>query len=108
MAFTTLGSARVDTSPSSLSALTAILRRMRRMILPLRVFGRPAARTSMPAAEQAPRIRLLSECENWPQLGFCTRASRTPCAQRNSLRCEGRDTEMAHCSCTAAGQIHAL
>ena len=44
MACTTLGSARVDTSPSSLSALTAILRRMRRMILPLRVLGRPAAR----------------------------------------------------------------
>ena len=42
MAGTTLGSARVDTSPSSLSALTAILRRMRRMILPLRVLGRPA------------------------------------------------------------------
>ena len=36
------GSARVDVSPSSSSFLTAILRRMRLMILPDRVFGSPA------------------------------------------------------------------
>ncbi len=44
---TTEGSARVDTSPSSLSCLEAILRSTRRMILPERVLGRPAWRIHM-------------------------------------------------------------
>ena len=38
---TTAGSARVDVSPSEPKSSSAILRRMRRMILPERVFGRP-------------------------------------------------------------------
>ena len=46
MACTTPGSARVDVSPSSLSFLTAILRRMRLMILPDLVFGSPEHSTS--------------------------------------------------------------
>ena len=41
MPCTMLGSASVDVSPSSSSFLTAILRRMRRMILPDLVLGRP-------------------------------------------------------------------
>ena len=40
---TTPGSARVLVSPRPSVSLAAILRRMRRMILPLRVFGRPGA-----------------------------------------------------------------
>jgi pyruvate/2-oxoglutarate dehydrogenase complex dihydrolipoamide dehydrogenase (E3) component len=40
---TTAGSARVDVSPSWSASLAAILRRMRRMILPERVLGRPGA-----------------------------------------------------------------
>ena len=40
---TTLGSARVVTSPSASCSFAAILRKMRRMILPERVFGRPGA-----------------------------------------------------------------
>ena len=40
---TTDGSARVEVSPSWSGAFSAILRRMRRMILPERVFGRPGA-----------------------------------------------------------------
>src|SRR3989344_2300447 len=40
---TTVGSARVEVSPMFSSSLQAILRRMRRMILPERVFGRPGA-----------------------------------------------------------------
>jgi hypothetical protein len=40
---TTDGSARVEVSPSWSGAFSAILRRMRRMILPLRVFGSPGA-----------------------------------------------------------------
>ena len=46
MACTTPGSARVDVSPSSSSFLTAILRRMRLMILPDRVFGSPEHSTT--------------------------------------------------------------
>ena len=41
---TTLGSASVEVSPRLLTSPSAILRRMRRMILPLRVFGRPGAK----------------------------------------------------------------
>ena len=40
---TTLGSARVEVSPRLPNSLSAILRRMRRMIFPDRVFGRPGA-----------------------------------------------------------------
>jgi hypothetical protein len=40
---TTLGSARVEVSPRLPNSLSAILRRMRRMIFPERVFGRPGA-----------------------------------------------------------------
>ena len=40
---TTDGSASVDMSPSWSTSFAAILRRMRRMILPERVFGRPGA-----------------------------------------------------------------
>ena len=40
---TTLGSASVLVSPRLSSSLVATLRRMRRMILPDRVFGRPGA-----------------------------------------------------------------
>src|SRR3954452_9248109 len=40
---TTVGSASVDVSPSAPNSFSAILRRMRRMILPERVFGRPGA-----------------------------------------------------------------
>jgi|GEM_PF-3554735 len=40
---TTPGSASVDVSPRLLCSLAAILRRMRRMILPERVFGRAGA-----------------------------------------------------------------
>jgi hypothetical protein len=40
---TTAGSARVDVSPSAPKSSSAILRRMRRMILPERVLGRPGA-----------------------------------------------------------------
>src|SRR6202046_1764593 len=40
---TTAGSARVDVSPRPSVSLAAILRRMRRMILPLRVFGSAGA-----------------------------------------------------------------
>ena len=40
---TTSGSASVLVSPSWSGASSAILRRMRRMILPLRVFGKPGA-----------------------------------------------------------------
>ena len=40
---TTSGSASVEMSPSWSCSLAAILRRMRRMILPERVFGRPGA-----------------------------------------------------------------
>jgi len=39
----TPGSASVEVSPRPSVSLAAILRRMRRMILPLRVFGRPGA-----------------------------------------------------------------
>src|SRR5262249_41195849 len=39
----TVGSARVETSPSGSCSLAAILRRILRMILPLRVFGRLGA-----------------------------------------------------------------
>ena len=42
-ASTTEGSARVEVSPRELSSLAAILRSTRRMILPERVLGRPAA-----------------------------------------------------------------
>jgi hypothetical protein len=42
-ASTTCGSARVDVSPIWSTAFSAILRKMRRMILPERVFGRPGA-----------------------------------------------------------------
>ena len=40
---TTLGSASVEMSPSASCSLAAILRRIRRMILPERVFGSPGA-----------------------------------------------------------------
>ena len=40
---TTPGSARVEVSPRLPNSLSAILRRMRRMIFPERVFGRPGA-----------------------------------------------------------------
>src|SRR3954451_2259847 len=40
---TTLGSARVEVSPRLPNSFSAILRRMRRMILPERVLGRPGA-----------------------------------------------------------------
>ena len=40
---TTDGSARVEVSPRAPKSFSAILRRMRRMILPERVFGRPGA-----------------------------------------------------------------
>ena len=40
---TTAGSARVEVSPSAPKSFSAILRRMRRMILPDRVLGRPGA-----------------------------------------------------------------
>ena len=40
---TTVGSASVEVSPSASISLAAILRRMRRMILPDRVFGSPGA-----------------------------------------------------------------
>src|ERR1019366_117874 len=40
---TTEGSARVEISPRLLMSPSAILRRMRRMILPERVLGRPGA-----------------------------------------------------------------
>ncbi len=40
---TTPGSASVEMSPSASCSLAAILRRMRRMILPERVFGSPGA-----------------------------------------------------------------
>src|SRR4029079_18705609 len=40
---TTAGSASVEVSPRLLGTSSAILRRMRRMILPERVFGRPGA-----------------------------------------------------------------
>src|ERR1017187_7078031 len=42
-ASTTCGSARVDVSPIWSTAFSAILRKMRRMILPERVLGRPVA-----------------------------------------------------------------
>gem|GEM_PF-4108729 len=42
-ASTTDGSARVEVSPSWSGAFSAILRKIRRMILPLRVFGSPDA-----------------------------------------------------------------
>ena len=42
MPSTTIGSARVLTSPSSSDSLAAILRRIRRMILPDRVHGKPS------------------------------------------------------------------
>src|SRR5437868_6076031 len=40
---TTLGSARVEVSPRLSSSLQAILRKIRRMILPERVFGKAGA-----------------------------------------------------------------
>jgi len=40
---TTVGSANVEVSPNVLISLAAILRKIRRMILPERVFGRPGA-----------------------------------------------------------------
>src|SRR6185312_15591953 len=40
---TTPGSAKVDVSPRLSVSFAAILRRIRRMILPLRVFGSPGA-----------------------------------------------------------------
>ena len=40
---TTVGSASVEVSPSVPNSPSAILRRIRRMILPERVFGRPGA-----------------------------------------------------------------
>jgi hypothetical protein len=40
---TTTGSAKVDVSPNSSSCPPAIFRKMRRIILPLRVLGRPGA-----------------------------------------------------------------
>ena len=40
---TTAGSARVDVSPREVKSFSPILRKMRRMILPERVFGRPGA-----------------------------------------------------------------
>ena len=40
---TTSGSASVEVSPKLSVSFAAILRRIRRMILPLRVFGRPGA-----------------------------------------------------------------
>src|SRR5947199_76777 len=40
---TTAGSANVEVSPSAPTSSSAILRRMRRMIFPERVFGRPGA-----------------------------------------------------------------
>ena len=43
---TTLGSARVDVSPRLDTSFSAILRRILRMILPERVFGRPGAHCS--------------------------------------------------------------
>ena len=39
----TLGSAKVETSPNESSSLDAILRKIRLMILPLRVFGKAGA-----------------------------------------------------------------
>jgi len=43
---TTPGSASVDVSPSAPNSPSAILRRMRRMILPERVYGSPGANFS--------------------------------------------------------------
>src|SRR3546814_2163042 len=43
---TRLGSASVDVSPSDPKSFSAILRKIRRMILPERVLGRPGVRRS--------------------------------------------------------------
>jgi hypothetical protein len=48
------GSAKVDVSPSWSNSPEAILRRMRRMILPLRVFGSPGAQWMTSGAANAP------------------------------------------------------
>src|SRR5882757_4030545 len=51
---TTAGSARVLVSPRLDTSPSAILRRMRRMILPLRVLGRPGANCSLSGAAIGP------------------------------------------------------
>jgi hypothetical protein len=62
---TTPGSASVDTSPSEPSSFSATLRRMRRMILPERVLGRPGANWIRSGEAMAP-ISFLTHCLSSP------------------------------------------
>ena len=51
---TRLGSASVEVSPRLPNSFSAILRRIRRMILPLRVFGRPGVKWMMSGLAMGP------------------------------------------------------
>src|SRR5690606_15518710 len=64
---TTAGSASVDVSPRFSKSFAAILRRMRRMILPERVFGRPGAHCTKSGVAIGPislRTQLTSSCRS--------------------------------------------
>src|SRR5690606_19248176 len=61
--FTTFGSASVEVSPRLLNSFSAILRRMRRMILPERVLGRPGAHW-MRSGEAMGPISFRTHCTN--------------------------------------------
>ena len=65
MPCTMLGSASVDVSPSSSSFLTAILRRMRRMILPDLVLGRPERQQTHRVSAPAQRYPHLALRSSW-------------------------------------------
>src|SRR5690606_17420392 len=60
---TTPGSARVEVSPRAPNSFSAILRRMRRMILPERVLGRPGANW-MRSGEAIGPISLRTQLRN--------------------------------------------
>ena len=64
---TTAGSARVDVSPRLSTSLAAILRRIRRIILPLRVLGSPGAQWITSGAAIGPisrRTHATSSCRS--------------------------------------------
>src|SRR5215469_9784126 len=63
---TTVGSARVEVSPRLAVSPSAILRRMRRMILPERVLGRPGANWITSGLAMGP----ISWPTNWRSSSF--------------------------------------
>mmetsp|Transcript_3434 Transcript_3434/g.7500 ORF Transcript_3434/g.7500 Transcript_3434/m.7500 type:complete len:253 (-) Transcript_3434:511-1269(-) len=64
-AVTTVGSARVLMSPRESSSLFAILRRMRRIILPERVFGRPGAQWMTSGVAMGPMALRTAAISSW-------------------------------------------